>query len=294
MECVYKVIQKEIILPSIQEKIRLVCFGDIHRFTASCDEDRWKWFLLNAKKSHTPHTYYLGLGDYMDMASTKEQKKMIDGELHSQTVEDLGEIVKRRNRALAVEMSFMKPNVLGLIEGNHGWRFQNGTTGTDDLADRMQTISLGYLCHYTLKIGFANRGVDGKPLKSAYSLHLLPCHGRAGGTTEGASVNQVDHLRRIFPVCDIYIFGHDHSRWAKPVDILVPTYDNKGNVFIKQKRQFLSRSGSFKKAYTPGKASYEVARLLKPADLGALEFEIGFHREVKHGDHLVADIKAII
>ena len=289
MEHLYTVHSKEIVLNSIADEITLYCFGDIHRFTPSCDEDRWKWFLSCAKRDITPFTYFLGLGDYMDMASGREQKIFNRGELHEQTVQDLGELIQKRNRIMAMEMSFMKPNILGLIEGNHGWRFANGKTGTDDLAERLMTESLGFLCHYTLKIKFANRGGD-----TRYNIHIIACHGRAGGKTEGASINQVDDLRRIFPVADIYIFGHDHQRWAKPTDVLVPTSNNKGVVSIKQKRQFLSRSGSFKKAYTPGTSSYEVGRLLKPADLGALQYKISFHRDLKNGDILTADIKAII
>jgi hypothetical protein len=287
LEATFTTKQRDINLKSTTEKINLWCFGDIHRFTKSCDEERWKWFLERAKKTHTENSYYFGTGDYADFASYSERKLI--QQLHEQTVEDLGEEVIRKNRIFAQEMAFMKPNILGLIEGNHNWKFTNGKTSTEDLAERLMTESLGFLCHYTLKVRFINRGV-----KAMVMIYIIICHGRAGGKTAGASINQVDDLRNIFPLADIYVFGHDHQRWARPVSVLVPSSDNDGRIFIKQKRQFLSRAGSFKKAYTEGLDGYEVRRLLRPADLGALQFEIGFHREVKTGDRIVVDIKAIV
>ena len=52
METVYKVKTRRIPLSSQKESIKLWCFGDIHRFTRSCDDDRWKWFLKCAKEAH--------------------------------------------------------------------------------------------------------------------------------------------------------------------------------------------------------------------------------------------------
>jgi hypothetical protein len=287
-ERVYETKTKTIVLDSLTNKIKLWCFGDVHRFTKSCDEERWKWFLKSAKETHDSYTYYLGLGDYTDFASTNEHKALIKtAGLHKATIDDFDDMVKKRNRVLAAEMSFMKPNILGLIDGNHGWMFQNGTSSTADLADRLNTEYLGWLCHYTVKVNFSNS------LKVA-CFDIVACHGRAGGKTAGNSVNQLDDMRDIFPVADIYCMGHDHQRLARPVSVLVPSWDGEGNRYMKQKRQFLCRSGSFKKGYAPGTASYEIERLLRPADLGALQLEIGFHRDHTEGDRVILDIKAIL
>lgn len=107
-------------------------------------------------------------------------------------------------------------------------------------------------------------------------------------------INQVDDMKQIFPVADLYIMGHDHQRAARPVSVLVPMYDHNGSIYIKQMRQFLCRSGSFKKAYVPDTSSYEVGRLLRPADLGALQIEIGFHGDKTETDRVITDLKAIV
>jgi hypothetical protein len=283
-ERIYKTVTKTIKLDDFKSKIKLWLFGDIHRFTKSCDEERWKWFLRKAKETMDDYTYFLGLGDYQDFASEREQKAL-KSEMHGQTIEDFGEIVKKRNRAMAMEMSFMKPNVLGLIDGNHGWTFQDGMTATEDLATRLNSEYLGWLCYLTLKIDYITKST---------TIDIVACHGRAGGKTAGASINQVDDLKDIFPVADIYCMGHDHQRYARPVSVLVPSFTPSGSRFIKQKRQFLCRSGSFKKAYTPDSSSYEVGRLLRPADLGALMLEIGFHRDHSEGDRVITDIVAVV
>jgi hypothetical protein len=288
METTYKVKTRIVKLDSIRHKIKLWCFGDIHRFTRSCDEDRWKWFLKCAKETKDDNTYFIGMGDYQNFASSKEQKVIHNSGLHSDTIEDFDDIVEKRNRVMAQEMSFMKPNLLGLIDGNHNWIFKDGRTATEDLADRLMAEYLGWLCHFTLKVHM--------PVNRAINVYILACHGKAGGKTAGASVNQLDDVRTVFPLSDVIIMGHDHQRFARPVSILIPDHvQNNEEVQLKQKRQFLCRSGSFKKGYTPDASSYEVARLLRPADLGALLLEIGFHRNQKDGrDVLTTDIKAII
>jgi hypothetical protein len=226
-----------------------------------------------------------------NFASSKEQRFIHSGELHPDTVEDFDDMVQKRNRVLAAEMSFMKPNILGLIEGNHSWTFKNGHTSTEDLAERLDTEALGWLCHYTLRVVIKYSKESNKFI----NVYILACHGKAGGKTAGASVNQLDDVARIFPLSDIIIQGHDHQRFARPVSILVPTQHKNGEMKLKQKRQFLCRSGSFKKAYNPDSSGYEVGRLLRPADLGALFLEIGFHRDQKDGeDYIITDIVATV
>jgi hypothetical protein len=290
VETVYKDKTKTIILKSLKEKIKLWCFGDIHRFTRSCDEDRWQWFLKRAKEVHNENTYYLGMGDYQNFASAKEQKAIHSGELHDDTIEDLDDMIMKRNRVLAQEMAFMKPNILGLIDGNHNWTFKNGQTATEDLADRLMTESLGWLCSIALRIKIRYINSD-----KSLDVYLLACHGRAGGRTVGASVNQLKELGDLWPESDVVIMGHDHQRFAQPKDCFLFVSNSLGEIHSKQHRQFLCRSGSFKKAYTPNNSGYEVSRLLRPADLGALELNIGFHRDHKDNrDVFIKDIQAII
>jgi len=287
MKATYKVLQDEISITSMDSPITIWFFGDVHRDTKNCDEERWKYFLKKAESTMDENTYFIGMGDYHDFASTRE-KKYLESGLHETTSTLLDEVAEKHNRDLANELSFMRGHLLGLIEGNHSWRFQTGKTSTEDLAERLGTKDLGWLCHYTLLCH--NKGSH--VLNQA--IHMILCHGKAGGKTAGITVNQVADLKPLFPIADIYCMGHDHQRIAHPSSCLVPV-KCKGGYKIKQKRQLLCRSGSFVKAYQDNSNSYEIFRLYKPSDLGALKITIGFHRDWNKGDErMITDIEAII
>lgn len=284
METIYTVHQTRIKLKSINDFINVWAFGDVHRDALGCDVERWRYFLKKSAQDDPKKTYYIGMGDYHDLASAREQQKLTRDQLHETTMETLDELVEKRNRKFAEEIKQMRGNLLGLLDGNHNWRFPNGVTASEDLANRMGCHHLGWLCHYTITFE-----ISGK----VQAVHIVACHGRAGGKRAGTSINQVEDMKAIFPIADIYIMGHDHNRGAWPMDVLYPSV-HRGTVRIKQKRQFLCRSGSFLKAYEKNASNYAVGRLLKPSDLGALKLKIGFHRDTEGGDRIITDIEAVI
>ena len=279
METIYTVHKKEIKLKSWNDIVPIWFFGDVHRDAVGCDKERWQWFLK--KSAQDKEAYYLGMGDYHDLASSREQVHLNRNDLHETTMESLDELVEKNNRAFCKEIKQMNGRLLGLIDGNHNWRFPNGAAASEDLANRMGCEHLGWLTHFTLTF---------KSVGKSQSVHIVACHGRAGGKRIGTSINQVEDMKAIFPIADIYIMGHNHDRGAWPIDVLYPTH----NGSIKQKRQFLCRSGSFLKAYEKGRSNYATGRLLRPADMGALKLNIGFHRDREEGDRIITDIEAII
>ena len=283
METIYKIHRKVIKIESVSDFINIWFWGDVHRDASGCDVERWKHFLKKSGEDDPDNTYYMCMGDTHDFASDREQNKLMrDGyALHETTRETIDDLVQKRNRAFCTEIKHMNGKLLGMIDGNHNWKFPNGVTASEDLANRMGCEHLGWLCHYTLtfKIG-----------KKTQNVYIVACHGRAGGKRAGNTINQLEDMKTIFPIADIYVMGHDHMRGAWPIDVLYPTKDG----YIKQKRQFLCRSGSFKLAYEKDKSSYEVGRLLRPADLGAIKLKIGFHRDRADGDRIITDIEATI
>lgn len=289
MEYTYKT--KQITIEcNLGDKHKIIPFGDVHRDTLGCDEDRWQWFL---KKSETttienPSTWFISMGDTHDFGSFSEVKKIKSTALHQTTMEKFDMMAQEDNRKFCQEIGFMRGKMLGFIEGNHGWVMSDGKTANEDLAERMGSESLGWLCHYTLNFQFKDRN------KGSQNVYIVACHGKAGGKTAGNSVNQVDWLRNIFPAADIYIMAHDHERWVRPVNVLTPVIA-KGGVKLKQKRQLLCRSGSFLKGYHDGASSYTVAGLFRPSDLGSIQIEISFHRDQRDGeDRIITDIQGVV
>lgn len=288
MEYTYTTRQK-IIETTLDEVHYFVPFGDVHRDTDGCDTDRWQWFLKGAENltRDNPSTWFMSMGDTHDFGSFSEVRKIRSAELHKTTMDKFDNIAQEDNRKFCKEIDFMRGKMLGFVEGNHGWVMQDGKTANEDLAERMGSESLGWLCHYTLTFKLKNHG-------TSINVYIVACHGKAGGKTAGNSINQVDWLRNIFPAADIYIMGHDHERWARPIDVLIPTTAG-GGVKLRQKRQMLCRSGSFLKGYVDGIASYTVAGLYRPSDLGSIQLQIGFHRDQRGGeDRVITDIRAIV
>jgi len=285
METIYTVHQSEIRLKSFKDHVNLWFFGDVHRDASGCDKERWKWFLRKSAEDDPAKTYYMGMGDYHDLASAREQTHLNRDALHETTMESLDDLVEKNNRGFAKEIKHMRGKLLGLVDGNHNWRFPNGVTASEDLANRMGCEHLGWLCHYTITFRLGTK---------SQNVYIVACHGRAGGKRIGTSINQVEDMKTIFPMADIYIMGHNHDRGAWPIDILYPSRGKTGVVAIKQKRQFLCRSGSFLKAYEKDRSNYATGRLLRPADLGALKLQVGFHRDKEGGDRIITDIQAII
>jgi hypothetical protein len=281
---IFKTHVHEIKIDKITDKINLWLFGDVHRDTSACDVDRWRWFLKQSKECENP--YYLGMGDYHDFASYKEGQKMQSIGLHDQTIEAINELVKKRNRAFAMEIKQMRNRLIGLIGGNHTW-LEDGITSDEDLANRMGCEYLGWVTLVSLRISFANSS-------SKKMVNIFACHGLGGGRVLGSQVRKVEDLFQVIPSADIYAMGHDHSRGAWPQPRLYPVYGRDG-VRIKQQRQFFCRTGSFMKSYEEGNSGYAVSKLMKPADLGALRLDISFHRDrTNYEDTLITDIEARI
>lgn len=266
---------KRIELPDHRTPVNIWFFGDIHRDTDACDVDRWKTWLKTAKDDDA---YFVGMGDFHDFTSTSEKKALVRAGLHETTLETFDHHVQKLNRDFAKEIGFMRGKLLCLVEGNHNWKFANSKTSTEDLAERLDTECVGWLCHYTLIFSFKNRSLT----KSA--IRMVLCHGRAGGKTAGITINQVDYLRTLFPVADLYVMGHDHQVGAWPESVLVP---DSMTSKVRQKRQLLCRSGSYKRAYVDGRESYEVSKLLRPADLGSLKLTINFTRNRKSDSDII-------
>ena len=284
MQNTFKLFSKEIKW-NINEPFHLYLWGDVHRDADACDVDRWKWFLQKAAKDK--NAYYVGLGDVHDFASTKERSAIMKAELHETTMEHFDDIVIKKNIEFANEIKQMRGRLLGLIGGNHTWKFGNGKFSDEDLAERMETEYLGWLCVYELTFNFGNNRYQ--------TVYMVLCHGKAGGKLIGTSINQVDDLKTIFPFADLYAAGHNHQRGAWPVTSLRPQKRNGSPFKLKQHRQYLVRSGSFLKSYVDGKSQYTTGGLMRPSDLGAVKLTISFHRNRKDGnDDIVTDIESTV
>jgi len=283
-ETLFKMVSHEVICDS-HDTINFHFFGDMHSDTEEFERDRFKEFINETQKM--PNSYYIGMGDYNDFASTSEKRGIESANVHDTTRILLDKLAQQSNAGVAKLLWPIKDRLIGLISGNHIWKYDDGKLSDEDLAERLSTKSLGYLCVLNIRFKFSNRGGTTKGSGSFRTITMFLCHGKGGGRLLGTSLNKIIQMSEIIPGCDIYVQGHDHQLFAVPKTILsVVTGRNTAN-HLKEKKQYFVRSGSFMKGYVPNTSNYSTTGLMKPATLGGATIQVSFKRSDKTGIEMV-------
>jgi len=271
----------EIPITKINEPIYLIPFGDIHRSSPMCHEEKFLEFLDWAKGKK--RAYFLGMGDYDDMASTSERAILTDKKLHDSSLQTLEKLYLSHTSKFAKELKFMKGKIIGLLEGNHYAEFQNGTTSTQKLAEMLECRYLGVSSFIRLSFRYA---------KMKSSIDIWAHHGKGASRLIGGSLNKVQQMGEAAEA-DIYLMGHDHKKTVGLVTKLV-LKSGRGELKLHHKKQLYARIGSFLKGYENDKVSYVADAALSPTDLGVVKIELTPRRPRKNTDSLYVDIHASI
>jgi len=260
----------EIKVAKINEPIYLIPFGDVHRDSPMCNVEKWKEFLDWAKKK--PRCLFLGMGDYVDLASTSERDLLHNKNLHESTLKTLDNIYKKHADKFVKEIDFMNGKLIGLIEGNHYADLGNGTTTTQRMCDAMNTKYLG--CMSVIRLTF----IYGKTNKS--SVDIVAHHGRGAGRMLGSSLNGVQKMAESVHG-NIYLQGDDHRKLAGMTTKMEINSTLNGEIILKHKKQIFLRTGSFLDSHKDGHASYVVDANMNPTDLGVVKIELTPRRLIK-------------
>lgn len=260
------ILHQHIIPANLSQMIEIIPFGDLHRESEHCDVERWLDFCRKGRAETKQPKYYMGMGDYQDLASFSERLILENPALHDSTKNTFEREQRRCVESFAKEIAFMKGKLLGLIEGNHYWKFKSGITSTQYLCELMECAYLGTDAVVSIKLVFPGKG------DHRTSLNIWAHHGMGAARTAGGSINRVEQMREIFPDMDYYLMGHDHKRGAWPVTVL--DLSGKSKAEIAYKKQWLCRTGSFLRGYVVGEGSYVSRKLMNPADLGVIRLQI--------------------
>lgn len=234
-----------------------------------CNVDKWKEFLEWGKAK--PRCLFLGMGDYVDLASTSERDLLHNKHLHESTLKTLDNIYKKHADKFVKEIDFMRGKLIGLIEGNHYADLGNGTTTTQRMCDSMNTKYLG--CMSVIRLTFKYHG-------SKTSVDIVAHHGRGAGRMLGSSLNGVQKMAESVHG-NIYLQGDDHRKLAGMTTKMEITSGNNGDIMLKHKKQIFLRTGSFLDSHKDGHASYVVDANLNPTDLGVVKIELTPRRHRK-------------
>lgn len=269
------------------DDIYLPVFSDVHRFSYNCAVERWQSFLKYCKElEKKKNVHYLGLGDYDDIASTSERLILNNHGVHDTTADSLDEYVDERTRKFTKEIEFMKGRLIGMIEGNHHYKFTAGDTSTMRMCKYLKTKYLGGVS--VIRVVFKT------PMKPNQSLALdIYAHHTAGssggGRKAGSSLNKLEDMADTWDA-DIMLAGHDHKMNAGfPVRMYL---DNQMNV--KQRDILLVRTGSFQKGWVPDKAGYVPTFNGKPNFLGCPIIKITPTRSRVNGKETMSLRKSVL
>ena len=218
--------------------------------------------------------YFVGMGDYVDMASPSNRRALQIAGLYDSTIDALGEIAVIHLDRVADVLKGTEDRWLGLVEGHHYFQFEDGRTSDTILAEKLRTPFLGSCAIVNIK--FRDDLVKGR--------HTVNCqmwvhHGEGSGQTMAAPLNKLEKMMARFPTVDIFLLGHYSRKVGYPVDALVPVFGKRPR--LKAKRRILACTGGFMKGYTVGskrggraQGSYVEKAMLPPTNLGGVLIKV--------------------
>lgn len=244
----------------INKPIYLIPWGDLHRFASLCSVKKWQEFCEWAKNK--PNSYFLGMGDYDDLASASERKILNSCELHDFTKQSLEELGKKRSGDLIAEIEFMRGKLIGLLEGNHHFDFSSGITSTQYMCQQLGCKYLGVSSFIRLSFSYGEKRAK---------IDIWAHHGKGASRGVGGSLNTVEQMGDLSDA-DILLMGHDHKKSIALKNRLSLTGGQGLN--ITEKKILLARTGSFLRGYVTETPSYIAGFAGNPTDLGVVKIEL--------------------
>jgi hypothetical protein len=262
----YTSLNYEIVTDKIADEITIHPFGDIHWDSETCSRDKFDADLKASLKGK--NNYYLFMGDLLDFLATSDLKKVRNAGMHDNSMDKLNVFAMQDLAAFRKKIEPCRGKIIGMLGGNHDWLFDDNLTGSQKLAQYMECAYLGWVTYIILTIRARNH-------KAVFGYDIVACHGKAGGKLAGTSFNQVEDLQRVFPGANMYLMGHDHNRGVRPTSKLFGEINkHTGVVVVKEREQLLCRTGSYQKAYEPGRGGYITRMLKAPSALGTITIKL--------------------
>lgn len=260
---IFKIVRYEINFKTYGEVIKIVPFGDIHRFAPLHAEKIWHKFRERYKDDKS--CYFIGMGDYLDEISTSERKAYINADYHDSTAQNLQRFYTERAVNLAKEISFMRGRLMGLCEGNHYFKLDSGITTTNVMCQELDVKYLGVKCFIEVILRYDKY--------HAHRLIIAVHHGEGGGRRSTTSVGKLENMAHTTNA-DIILQGHDHRKNHIEVTEIGITHAQNGMPNVIQRVKYCARTGGFLKGYISNHQSYVADANLPPNSLGNVEFHI--------------------
>lgn len=244
------------------EEVNIVPIGDIQYGAEGVDMKSLRrdveWGIEN-------NAYYIGMGDYVDVASPSNRAAMKRAGFYDSVENAIEEKAEEHRQELLKVFKGTEGRWLGLLEGHHYWEFMDGTTTDTRLAKDLGAPFLGTCGIIRVRMAKPNS-------KGRLTTDIWVHHGFGSGQTQAAPLNRLDKVTGSFDA-DIYLINHYQRRGAVPKDYLYA--DKRGR--LRHKTKYLVATGGYMRGYTQGskrgnikRGSYVEQGMMAPASLGGV------------------------
>lgn len=256
-------------------EVRILPIGDIQFGAQGCDLERLKahidWGMQN-------DCYFLGMGDYLDVASPSNRRMLSQVTLYDSVREMMDNKMEDELKNLLRILLSTKGRWLGLVSGHHYWEFGDGTTTDTRLAQALDTKYMGDGAAVSI-LRFQYAGKKGR--KNAALAKIWYHHGVGSGQTAGAPLNRLEHIAKTF-YADIYLMAHHHRKVSTKMPFIDYEAGPKGAITFTSRNRILACTGGFLKGYDletknplgQPAAGYVEKAMLTPTALGGVMLSI--------------------
>lgn len=123
-----EIVQSAIRAPRIGDVVTLCPIGDLQLGGDEADVEHFKRHLEWCMQQPNPR--FIGLGDYVDVASPSNRQKLRAAGLYDNVEKALDEICHQHVEHFLKLVKGTEGLWLGLVEGHHFWNFPDGTTSS--------------------------------------------------------------------------------------------------------------------------------------------------------------------
>lgn len=243
--------------------------GDIQLGAEGCDENKLRGYI---EWGIAHNAYFLGMGDYVDVASPSNRLALRSAALYDSVEDALEDAAENAVQRYLKLVAGTEGRWLGLLEGHHFYEFRDGTTSDTRIAQALKAPFLGS-CAF-LRLRFQGRSSSQERISCTIWCH----HGQGGGIKVGAPLTKLENLMHAFDA-DVYLIGHQHKLVAAPIDQLYMT--RRKPFTIRHRTKILACTGSFLRGYTAGskrglraQGGYVERKMLTPVALGGIVLHI--------------------
>lgn len=255
------------------DRITFLPAGCIHYDDPNSDHELFSEYLKKANT--TPNAFVIGLGDWRDFARAHFRGHILGYTRDETSLDKFDLKIRREIEDFAKMFRHISDRkaIIGLLEGNHFWKFQDGTTDTQYLCQLLG-------CKYLGLSAFIRFHVEYEKCSSKHVILFLAHHGvGTGGKYMSTDLGQLE--RNIEPAfdADVYLSSHTHKKFAVAVSSL--TVNRRGRPKLIQRTKLLVKTGAFLRGYCVGKQTYAEQKLFRPTDLGWVNI---YAVRKEHGD----------